>query len=121
MERLDTHHISVGLRGTPSKTDTNQKKDDNKNQDASKSSEYAHCIVAKMTSLSSYKDCWLLDTGATSHVTFRKDCFEELNETINGIVYFADKSSLKPKGMGTIWLKMSGFPDFLLKNVLYLP
>ena len=74
-----------------------------------------------MTSLSSYTDCWLLDTGATSHMTFRKDCFEELNETINGIVYFADNSSLKPKGMGTIRLKMPGFPNFLLKNVLYLP
>ena len=55
-----------------------------------------------MTSLSSYKYCWLLDTGATSHMTFRKDCFEELNEKIDGIVYFADNSSIKPKGMGTI-------------------
>ena len=71
----------------------NQKKDDNENQDASKSSDSAHCIVAhcnlginEMTSLSSYKDCWLLDTGETSHMTFRKDCFEEINETINGIV-----------------------------------
>ena len=54
-------------------------------------------------------------------MTFRKYYFEELNETINGIVYFADKSSLKPKGMGTIWLKMPGFSDFLLNNVLYLP
>ena len=40
---------------------------------------------------------------------------------IDGIVYFADKSSIKPKGMGTIRLKMPGFPNFLLKNVLYLP
>ena len=54
----------------------NQKKDDNKNQDASKYFDSAHCIVAhcnlginEMTSLSSYKDCWLLDTGATSHHT----------------------------------------------------
>ena len=45
----------------------NQKKDD---QVASKS--YDSCIVAhcnlginEMTSLSSYKDCWLLNTGAT--------------------------------------------------------
>ena len=74
-----------------------------------------------MTSLSSYKDCWLLDTGATSHMTFIKDCFEELNEKIDGIVYFADKSSIKTKGMGTIRLKMPRFPDFVLKNVLYLP
>ena len=71
----------------------NQKKDDNKNQDSSKSSDSAHCIVAhcnlginEMTSLSSYKYCWLVDTSATSHMTFRKDCFEELNETIDGIV-----------------------------------
>ena len=60
----------------------NQKKDD-----ASKSSDSTHCIIAhcniginEMTSLLSYKYCWLLDTGATSHMTFRKDCFEELND-----------------------------------------
>ena len=74
-----------------------------------------------MTSLSSYKDCWLLDTGATLHMTFRKDCFKEINDTIDGTVYFANKSSLKPKGMGTIRMKMPRFPDFLFKNVLYIP
>ena len=64
------------------KDNHNQKKDDSKNQDASKSSDSAHCIVAhcnlrinEMTSLSSYTECWLLDTGATSHMTFIKDCF----------------------------------------------
>ena len=67
----------------------NQKKDD---QNASKFSDsciVAHCNLGfnEMTSLSSYKYCWLLDTGATSHMTFRKDCFEELNEKIDGIVY----------------------------------
>ena len=45
----------------------------------------------------------------------REDYFEELNETINGIVYFADKSSLKPKGMGTIRLKMP-IPWFLIEE-----
>ena len=53
-----------------------------------------------MTSLSSYKDCWLLDTGATSYMTFRKDYFEELNDIENGTVYFADKYSLIPRGVG---------------------
>jgi hypothetical protein len=36
-------------------------------------------------------------------------------------MYFADKSSLKPSGMGTIRLKLHGFPYFILHNVLYLP
>ena len=39
----------------------------------------------------------MLDTGATSHMTFRKDCFEELNETIDGIVYFADNQALNQR------------------------
>ena len=54
-------------------------------------------------------------------MTFRKDCFEELNEIENGTVYFADESSLKPRGIGSIMLKLHGFPDFLLNNVLYVP
>ena len=54
-------------------------------------------------------------------MTFRKYYFEELNDIENGIVYFADKSSLKPRGIGSIKLKLSGFPDFVLNNVLYLP
>jgi hypothetical protein len=37
------------------------------------------------------------------------------------IVHFADKSSLKPSGIGTIRLKLLGLLDFLLHNVLYLP
>ena len=53
-----------------------------------------------MTSLSSYKDCWLLDTGATSHMTFRKYYFEELNDLENDIVNFVDKSSHIPRGVG---------------------
>jgi hypothetical protein len=36
-------------------------------------------------------------------------------------VYFADISSLKPLGMGTIRIKLHGLLDFLLHNVLYLP
>jgi hypothetical protein len=54
-------------------------------------------------------------------MTFQRDFFEDFNDNVDGIVYFADKSSLKPSGMGTIRLKLPGLPDFLLHNVLYLP
>ena len=72
----------------------------------------------KSNLFSSYKDNWLLDTGATSHMTFRKYCFEEMNDNVDGIVYFAKKYSLKPKGNGSISLKLLGFLNFLLQNVL---
>ena len=53
-------------------------------------------------------------------MTFRKYYFEELNDIENDIVYFAYKSSLKPRGVGSIRLKLFGFLNFVLKNVLYL-
>ena len=80
-----THNRSVLGLWDSIKYGHNQKKDDNKNQDASKSSDSAHCIVAhcniginEMTSLSSYTDCWLLDTGATSHMTLEKTVLKNL-------------------------------------------
>ena len=72
------------------------------------------------TSFASWRDTWLLDTGATCHMTFGKEFFEELNDNVHGSAYFVDKSSLKPKGSGTIRLKLPRFHGFLLHNVLYL-
>jgi hypothetical protein len=73
------------------------------------------------SSIYSWGDTWLLDTGATSHMTFRRDFFEEFDDNVDEVLYFADISSLKPFGMGTIWIKLIGIRDFLLHNVLYLP
>jgi hypothetical protein len=53
-------------------------------------------------------------------MTFRKDFFEDLNDNVDGVVYFAGNSNLKPSRIGTIGLKFFGLPDFLPHNVLYL-
>jgi hypothetical protein len=53
-------------------------------------------------------------------MTFQRDFFEELNENDVGTTSFADGSNLKPMGIDTIGIKLPGFPDFLLHNVLYL-
>jgi hypothetical protein len=65
-------------------------------------------------------DAWLLDIGSTSHMTFRRDFFKNFDDNVDGVVYFADRSSLKPSRMGTIRLKLPGLLNFLLHNVLYL-
>eukprot|EP00253_Pinus_taeda_P021319 PITA_21319 len=67
------------------------------------------------------KNDWLLDSGATCHMTHRKDFFEDLTDNVDGVVYFADQSKIKPSGLGTIRLKLPGLSDFLLDHVLYLP
>jgi len=72
-------------------------------------------------SLASWKSDWLLDSGETCHMTFTRDFFEEFNENVDGVLYFVDKSKLKPSGLGTIKLKLPGLLDFVLHHVLYLP
>jgi hypothetical protein len=54
-------------------------------------------------------------------MTFQKYFFEDFNENVDDIVCFANKSNLKPSGIGTIGLKLLRLPYFLLQNVLYLP
>jgi hypothetical protein len=71
-------------------------------------------------SFDSWRDVWLLDTGATDHMIFQRYFFEELNDNVEGVVYFADRSNLKLAGNGIIRLKFPGFLGFLLHDVLYL-
>ena len=96
-----------------------------------KAPESTHYVVAQCNigvnedlfnaSLASSKNDWLLDLGATCHMTHRKDCFEEFTNNVDGVVYFIEQSKLKPSGLGTIRLKFPSLPDFLLHHVLYLP
>jgi hypothetical protein len=108
----------------------NQKEDRDKTSEPVEGKALAHYVVSHCNigviedlfnaSLSFWEDAWLLDTGATSHMTFRRDFFEDFNDNVDGVVYFADISSLKPSRMGTIKLKLPGLSDFLLDNELYL-
>eukprot|EP00253_Pinus_taeda_P029917 PITA_29917 len=59
--------------------------------------------------------------GATCHMTHRKYFFEDFTANVDGAVYFANQSKIKPSWLGTIRLKLPGLPDFLLDHVLYLP
>jgi len=54
-------------------------------------------------------------------MTFWRDFFEDFNDIVDGIVYFSDKSSLKPSRIDTIRLKLPRLLDFPLHDVLYVP
>ena len=61
----------------------------------------SHCNIGVTedlfdASLTSWRNYWLLDSRATCHVNFRKHFFEEFTYKVDGEVYFADKSKLKP-------------------------
>jgi len=71
-------------------------------------------------SYASWEDVRLLDMGGTCHINFKRDFFEELNEDVDGAVYFTDRSKIKSSRIDSIKLKILGFLDFMLQNVLYL-
>ena len=54
-------------------------------------------------------------------MTFRRDFFETFSDHIDGIIYFSNKSQLKPSRIGSIRLKLPGLPDYILHDVLYIP
>jgi len=108
----------------------NQQKGKTDNMDKGKAPESTHYVVVQCNidvnedlfnaSLASWKNDWFLDSRETCHMTHRKYFFEDFTDNVDGAVYFADQSKLKPSGLGTITLKLHGLPDFILHHVLYL-
>ena len=64
---------------------------------------------------------WYLDTGATSHMTGKKNLFYELDESYKGNVRFRDYSRIRIEGRGKILLNSKGDTQITLMNVLYTP
>ena len=51
-------------------------------------------------------------------MTFRRDLFETFGDQVNGVVYFADKSQIKPSGIGSIHLKIPKLAYYVLHDAL---
>ena len=64
---------------------------------------------------------WYLDTGATSHMTRKRNLFYELDESYKGNVRFRDDSRIKIEGKGKILPNSKGNTQITLTNVLYTP
>ena len=86
---------------------------------------YANATCRKVeTSDSEFKDIWVTDSGATCHMTCRRDWFNQYTETEPRHIYLGDGSVRKSKGEGTILIKrrVNGvWFDGYLENVLYVP
>lgn len=68
-------------------------------------------------------DVWLLDSGASKHMSFRREWFVEFNES-SEFVSLGDDSTCEVKGRGTILIKRSVNNEWLdgkLEDVLYVP
>ena len=64
---------------------------------------------------------WYLDTGATNHMTGRKEFFNKLDESINGSMKFGDNSRIQIEGRGEIEVSQKDGSNLCLSNVLFVP
>lgn len=95
--------------------------DDSKNLEAFLVSE-PNCYTRILNS--DVKDVWILDSGASKHMSFRPEWFIDLDESYRETVSLGDESICKVMGRGTILIKRlvnNVWLDGKLENVLYIP
>jgi hypothetical protein len=64
---------------------------------------------------------WVLDTGATNHMTGFRDTFSDLDTGIVGTVCFGDGSVIRIEGRGTILFSCKNGEHRTLRNVYFIP
>jgi hypothetical protein len=69
------------------------------------------------------KECrrWVLDTGATNHMTGCQSAFSDLDQNIHGTVRFRDGSVVQIKGMGTILFQCKNGEHHAFVGVYFIP
>jgi hypothetical protein len=66
-------------------------------------------------------DGWYLDTGATHHMTGRREFFTELDPSVRGSIKFGDASGVEIKGVGSVTFIAKSGKHRLLTGVYYIP
>jgi transposase InsO family protein len=64
---------------------------------------------------------WVLDTGATNHMTGTRAVFAELNTSVTGTVKFGDGSMVDIEGKGTVLFACKSGEHHRLDGVYYIP
>jgi hypothetical protein len=64
---------------------------------------------------------WILDTGASNHMTGARSAFASLDTGITGSVQFGDGSTARIEGSGVVLLSCKNGEHRSLSNVYYLP
>jgi hypothetical protein len=69
------------------------------------------------------KECliWVLDTGATNHMTGCQSAFSNLHQNIHGTVKFEDGSVVQTKGVGTILFQCKNGEHHAFAGVYFIP
>lgn len=85
-----------------------------------KSEDYTNCFFTESTSY----DGWIIDSGATCHMTSEKSSFSAINCSYRSSITVANGDSLEAKGIGSVNIMVGtndGAETLKLNNVLWIP
>src|SRR5712672_3094201 len=114
------------------KPDCHKKKRDEKESASGSKAANMHVAVHTSTSIeeinedlavslyAARKDTWMIDSGATHHITPHASDFKNYNK-IKGAVCLGDKSKVAQEGIGSVTIKSSEGYTITLSNVLHVP
>jgi hypothetical protein len=66
-------------------------------------------------------DVWVLDTGASNHMTGHREALTSLDTTVRGTVRFSDGSLVEIEGIDSIMLQMKRVGHKILTKVYFIP
>jgi hypothetical protein len=67
------------------------------------------------------QDAWVLDTGASNHMTGRREALTSLDTSVGGTVRFGDGSLVEIEGIGSVLLQTKQNGHKVLSEVYYIP
>ena len=78
-------------------------------------------IDALLDGIDAHTQTWILDSGASHHVTPLKECFSTFHAGSQGNVYLGNDYACPIEGYGTLHLCVDGTNDLVLHYVKYVP
>ena len=66
-------------------------------------------------------DIWVLDTGASNHMTGRREALASLDTSVRGTVRFGDGSLVEIEGIGSVMLQTKKDGHKVLTEVYFIP
>jgi hypothetical protein len=80
-----------------------------------------HLAEEKVVPVHCDNSVWVLDIGASNHMTGTREALTKLNEQVSGTVRFGDGSCIEIKGLGSIVMEGCDQQHKVLANVYYIP
>lgn len=108
-------------RNCPSLKKTNEEQNENQRNNSAFNVE---CQEALFAAPQSDEDKWIMDSGASAHMTHHREFFWKFEETSKNDVALANKQELPIKGIGTIKIEKlidGKWYESTITNVLYVP